>query len=192
MDSWQWVNMAGVDPTAPFEDPATKVEVDEEMAVNAEGSPMMHDREWWFEDFEVGQKFASQGRTIRESDIASFAGWSWDTNPVHTDVVHASAGRFGEPIAHGVLGLSVLMGLVSRIGVFEKCSIALLGIETWAFVRPVVAGDTVRCEVEILGARRTSRGDAGVLDRSLVLYNQRNEEVQSGRISLMVALRPPR
>ncbi|WP_456697699.1 MaoC/PaaZ C-terminal domain-containing protein [Aeromicrobium sp. P5_D10] len=145
---------------------------------------------WWLEDFEVGQRFVSQGRTVTEADIVSFAGWSWDTNPVHTDAVHAATGRFGAPIAHGLLGLSVLMGLVSRIGVFDGCSIALLGIDEWRFLAPVMVGDTVRCEVQIVGVRRTSSGVSGVLDRSLVLLNQRDESVQAGRIGLMVAARP--
>ncbi|GAB3485522.1 hotdog family protein [Flexivirga lutea] len=145
---------------------------------------------WFFEDFAVGQVFHTQGRTITESDIVSFAGWSWDTNPVHTDVVHAAAGRFGAPIAHGVLGLSVAMGLVSRLGVFESCSIALLGIDGWRFERPVVAGDTLRCTLTVTGARATSNGRAGILDRALILTNQDDAVVQRGSIGLMVARRP--
>jgi len=147
-------------------------------------------RSWWFEDFEVGQRFTSQGRTITEADIGGFAAWTWDTNPVHTDAVYAAAGRFGVPIAHGMLGISVAMGLASRIGVFETCSIALLGIDEWRFLSPIVAGDTVRCELEIVGARLTSRGDTGLLERKFALINQRDQRVQSGRIGLMVALRP--
>ncbi|MCD9197905.1 MaoC/PaaZ C-terminal domain-containing protein [Aeromicrobium wangtongii] len=147
-------------------------------------------RPWWFEDFEVGQRFITQGRTITEADIGSFAAWSWDTNPVHTDAVHAASGRFGVPIAHGILGTSVALGLLSRLGIFETCSIALLGVDDWRFVAPIVAGDTVRCELEIIGTRLTSRGDAGILDRSLVLVNQHDRPVQRGRIGLMVATRP--
>lgn len=145
---------------------------------------------WFFEDFAVGQVFRSQGRTITESDIVSFAGWSWDTNPVHTDAEHASAGRFGEPIAHGLLGLSVAMGLVSRLGIFESCSIALLGIDGWRFEHPIVVGDTVRCALTITGVRATSNGTAGILDREFVLTNQDDTVVQRGAIGLMVARRP--
>ena len=144
----------------------------------------------FFEDFGVGQTFHTDRRTILESDIASFAGWSWDTNPVHTDAEAARAGRFGVPIAHGLLGMSVAMGLVSRLGVFEGSSIALLGVDDWRFRAPVVAGDTVGCELEILAVRLTGAGDAGILDRRFVLTNQRSEVVQEGRIGLMVALRP--
>lgn len=150
------------------------------------GSPV----DWYFEDFSPGQVFHSQGRTITEADIVSFAGWSWDTNPVHTDAVRSAAGRFGQPIAHGLLGLSVAMGLVSRLGVFESCSIALLGIDGWRFEHPIVAGDTIRCALRITGARATSNGKAGILERELTLTNQDETVVQRGNIGLMVARRP--
>jgi acyl dehydratase len=145
---------------------------------------------WSFEDFRPGQVFLSQARTITEADVVTFAGWSWDTNPVHTDAETARHGRFGERIAHGVLGLSVAMGLASRIGVFESCSIALLGIDDWRFRRPLLIGDTVRCRVEILDARPTSRGGAGILRRRFTLLDQRDEVVQDGEIPLLVSLRP--
>jgi Acyl dehydratase len=154
--------------------------------IQATGSPA----DWFFEDFAVDQVFHTQGRTITEADIVSFAGWSWDTNPVHTDAVHSAAGRFGEPIAHGLLGLSVALGLVSRLGVFERCSIALLGIDGWRFEHPVVVGDTVRCTLRITGTRATSNGTAGILDRELILTNQDDTVVQRGNIGLMVARRP--
>lgn len=147
-------------------------------------------QDWFFEDFAAGQVFQTQGRTITQSDIVSFAGWSWDTNPVHTDSVHSADGRFGQPIAHGMLGLSVAMGLVSRLGVFEGCSIALLGIDRWRFEHPILVGDTVRCTLRITGVRATSNGKAGILDRELVLTNQDGVVVQCGNIGLMVSRRP--
>lgn len=150
------------------------------------GSPA----DWYLEDFAPGQVFRTQGRTITDADLVGFAGWSWDTNPVHTDAVTSAAGRFGQPIAHGVLGLSVAMGLLSRLGIFERCSIALLGIDEWRFTHPVLVGDTVTCTVTILGVRETSAGRAGVLDRGLVLTNQDDVVVQRGRIGLMVSRRP--
>lgn len=144
---------------------------------------------YYFEDFHGGQTFLSQARTITETDIVTFAGWSWDTNPVHTDASSARLGRFGRPIAHGLLGLSVALGLASRLGVFESCSIALLGIDGWRFRKPVYAGDSVRCRVEILSTRLTSRGDAGILQRRFSLINDQDEIAQDGEIGLMVRLR---
>ncbi len=152
---------------------------------------MLQPESWMFEDFEAGQVFTSQGRTITESDVAQFAGWSWDANPVHTDAESQASGRFGQRIAHGMLGASVAMGLASRLGVFEGCSIALLGIDGWRFVAPILIGDTVAVRVEILSVRRTSNGVAGVLERGFDLVNQRGEVVQQGRIDLMVKVRQP-
>ena len=143
-----------------------------------------------FEDFEVGQVFTSQGRTITEADVVLFAGWSWDTNPPHTDAESTRDGRFGQRIAHGVLGVSVALGLASRLGIFEDSSIALLGIDGWRFHAPVLIGDTVHVTVEITGTRLASKGDAGILSRRFQLVNQAGVVVQSGDIGLMVSTRP--
>jgi len=145
----------------------------------------------FFEDFSVGQTFTSQGRTITETDVVLFAGWSWDTNPPHTDAESMRVSRFGGRIAHGMLGLSVAMGLASRLGVFEDSSIALLGVDGWRFHAPIRIGDTVHVTVEITGTRLTSAGDAGILSRRFTLTNQDGVVVQSGDIGLMVATRPP-
>ncbi len=144
----------------------------------------------YFEDFEVGQTFTSQGRTITETDVVLFAGWSWDTNPPHTDEESMKGSRFGQRIAHGMLGASVALGLASRLGIFEDSSIALLGIDGWRFHAPILIGDTVHVTVEIIGMRPTSRGDAGILSRRFTLSNQEGTVVQSGEIGLMVRTRP--
>lgn len=151
---------------------------------------MRSQADWYFEDFAKGQVFETQARTITETDLVTFAGWSWDTNPVHTDAIHSAGGRFGERIAHGALGFSVALGLASRLGVFEKCSIALLGIDGWRFERPIVVGDTIRCTVHLTDVRATSNGRAGILQREFILVNQDDVVVQRGNIGLMVARRP--
>lgn len=145
--------------------------------------------DWYFEDFEVGQVFRSRGRTITEADVVQFAAWSWDTNPVHTDVEAATGGRFGKPIAHGLLGMSIAMGLASGLGVFEKCSIALLGVDEWRFERPIFVGDTVSCEVRIIGTRASATKQSGVLDRHFQLSGHDGQVLQSGSIGLMVQRR---
>lgn len=144
---------------------------------------------WWLEDFEAGQRFTTQGRTVTTSDIATFAAFTWDTNPVHVDHHFAQGTRFGEVIGHGLMGVSFAMGLVSRLGVFEGSSIALLGIDEWTFHAPLLDGTTVHCELEILSVRVTRAGN-GVLDRRLTLLDAEGTVLQSGRIGLMVAPRP--
>ena len=64
----------------------------------------------YFEDFEVGARFVTAGRTVTESDVMSFAGLSGDMNPLHVDREFARGTAFGEPVAHGLLVLSIAAG----------------------------------------------------------------------------------
>jgi len=145
---------------------------------------------YYFEDFQAGDRFVSPARTIGLAEIGLFAGLSGDYNPIHTDAVFSAESQFGERIAHGVLGLSVLTGLMTRTGVFEAGTIALLGIEQWRFQAPVKAGDTVRVIIDIEETRPTSDGARGVLVRRVSLVNQRDEVCQSGVLPLLMKRRP--
>jgi acyl dehydratase len=76
--------------------------------VNGEGTV-------YFEDVQIGQEYASPGRTVTEADVVIFAGLSGDYNVLHTDAEHMKASLFGERIAHGLLGLSMQQGLLDRV-----------------------------------------------------------------------------
>lgn len=143
----------------------------------------------YLEDLEAGQAFTSPGRTLTEADVMSFAAWTNDNNQVHTDVEFASKTRYGQRIVHGLLGTSLCLGLIARTGVFEGSAVALLGIDDWKFTAPIFIGDTVTCTVEILSTRLTSSGTTGIVERRVVLRNQRDEIVQQGRMDLMVLTR---
>ncbi|TQC43949.1 dehydratase [Rhodococcus sp. WS4] len=145
---------------------------------------------YYFEDFEVGDTFTTPSRTVGLAEVATFAGLSGDYNPIHTDAEFAAKSQFGERIAHGVLGMSVLTGLVTRLGVFEAGTIALLGIEEWRFKGPVFDGDTIHVEVLIEDKKITSDGKRGVLRRRYQLVNQRDEVVQEGVMPLLMKCRP--
>lgn len=143
----------------------------------------------YFEDFAEGQQILSPARTVTEADIVSFAAWTGDYNPIHTDAEFAAASRFGDRVAHGLLGVSLCLGLIARTGAFEGSAVALLGIDDWRFRAPVRIGDTVRCAVDIVGTRLTSKRDAGVVARHFTLLNQRDELTQEGRMDVLVAVR---
>jgi acyl dehydratase len=144
---------------------------------------------FYFEDFEIGDTFTTPSRTVGLAEIATFAGLSGDYNPIHTDAVFSESSQFGQRIAHGVLGMSILTGLITRLGVFEASTIALLGIEEWRFRGPVFDGDTVHAEVFIEDKTLTSDGRRGVLRRRYQLVNQRGEVVQEGVMPLLVKCR---
>jgi acyl dehydratase len=145
---------------------------------------------FYFDDFNVGDTFVTTGRTIGEYEISQFAGLSADYNLIHTDAEYAGASPFGQRIAHGMLGLSVATGLGVRLGIFDDSIIALLGIEEWRFLNPILAGDTIHVVIEIIGTKATSDGKRGVLDRRYTLVNQRGENVQQGRLPALFKRAP--
>lgn len=144
----------------------------------------------YFEDFAEGQEFTTPARTVTEADVVSFAAWTGDYNPLHTDAEFARGTRFGERLAHGLLGTSLCLGLMARTGIFEGSAVALLGIDGWRFRAPVTIGTTVHCRITILGCRLTSRGDAGVVQRRFALLDQHATTLQDGRMDVLVAVRP--
>ncbi|MEC2053907.1 MaoC family dehydratase N-terminal domain-containing protein [Peribacillus psychrosaccharolyticus] len=139
----------------------------------------------YYEDFSIGDEFTSPGRTVTESDVSVFAGLSGDYNPLHTDEEFAKETIFGTRIAHGLLGLSMVSGLVMRLGVFDGTVIAFLGLD-WKFIGPLFIGDTIHFEMKIIEKRETSKADRGIIVREVLLFNQKNEVVQKGTMTIMM------
>lgn len=144
----------------------------------------------YYEEFTVGERFESPARTVTEHDVYSFAGLSGDYNQVHTDREFASGTALGKPIAHGILGIAIAGGLVTRTGIFDGTTIALLSIKEWKFLGPIYFGDTIHIEFEITMMRETSKPDTGIMERLMRVVNQRGETVQSGEMVTMVRRRP--
>jgi acyl dehydratase len=63
----------------------------------------------------------------------------------------------------------------------------LHGLE-WKFLAPARVGDTIRCVSRSLAKRLMK--DAGVVVEERSILNQRDELVQQGKITLLVAKRP--
>lgn len=138
----------------------------------------------YLEDLAPGASWTSQGRTLTETDIVSFAGMTGDYDPLHVDHQFASETPYGKPIAHGLLGLSMMAGLSSTCP--RVRTLALVSISEWQFHRPVYIGDTIHVVtlVESITPRGRRSGEV-VWFRKLV--NQRGECVQSGRIATLVS-----
>jgi 3-hydroxybutyryl-CoA dehydratase len=93
-----------------------------------------------FEQLAPGQAFVTRGRTVTETHVVAFAALTGDWHPQHTDEVWAVGSVFGERIAHGMLVVSLAVGLVP----FDPDRvIALRRIADATFKRPVRLGDTL-------------------------------------------------
>jgi 3-hydroxybutyryl-CoA dehydratase len=144
----------------------------------------------YFEEFSVGQKITSVGRTVAESDIMSFAGLTGDYNQIHTDAAFAAGTQFGQRIAHGLLGLSIAVGLLMRTGVLEGTVIAFREIIEWKFIKPVFIGDTIHVEMEAKELKAMPRVGGGLAHVALDVKNQNNETLMRGTLAVLVASKP--
>lgn len=71
--------------------------------------------EKYFNELNIGERWVSRGRTITEADLVLFSAFSGDWYPLHTDKEWAAQTSFGQRIAHGMLVLSVAMGLLDMV-----------------------------------------------------------------------------
>lgn len=138
-----------------------------------------------FSEFKIGDCFESQARTVTESDVATFAGLSGDFNPLHTDAEFGKGTPFGERIAHGMLIQSMATGMANWTGVFEGTTLALLE-QVIRYKAPVMFGDTIHLELEVLEKKETSKPEKGVISVAARVVNQNNEIVQDGEWTLLM------
>lgn len=145
--------------------------------------------ELYLEDLVAGAVYSSPARTITEADLVNFAGVSGDFNRIHVDDEYCRSTEFGQRVVHGLLGMSVLTGLLHRTGLFDGSVVAMLGIREWKFVAPLFIGDTVHMRVRIVSVRPLADGLRGVVCRWFQLVNQRGAVVQEGEMNAMVKSR---
>ena len=138
----------------------------------------------FLEDLVVGAIWKSPSRTVTETDVVFFAGMTGDYDPLHTDHEFAAKSHYGKPIAHGLLGLSLMAGLSSTTPRLR--TLALTKVVLWEFHRPIYVGDTIFVvnTVESITAKGRRNGEVVWLRK---LMNTRNECVQSGTIVTIVA-----
>src|SRR5262245_30091852 len=145
------------------------------------------DERFCFEDLQIGDEFQSPGRTVTEADIVIFAGLSGDYNVLHTDAEHMKSSVFGERIAHGLLGLSIQHGLLTRSmpGLSDERFIAL----KWKFRGPIKIGDTLRVRARIASKKEADEPGWGLITMERQVVNQHDEVVQEGETEHMVGRR---
>jgi 3-hydroxybutyryl-CoA dehydratase len=134
-------------------------------------------QERFLDDFEVGESLTTRGRTIDVHDLTAFAGLTGDHYPLHTDEEYAKTTRFGTRIAHGPLTFSLAVGLVGMSGFYGNAIVALIEISTLRALKPVMPGDTIRVQAEVLEIKHGDNPKYGELLVNYSVQNQRSEEV---------------
>lgn len=143
----------------------------------------------YFEEFEVGETIVTTGRTITESDIVNFAGLTGDYNQIHIDAHYAAGEMFGQRVAHGLLILSIAMGLAVQTGFMERTVLAFREMD-WKFSLPTMIGDTIHAVLEVTEVKALPRLGGGNISLKVSVLNQDDKVVNRGNWVVLAKSRP--
>ena len=136
------------------------------------------DESLYFDDLGVGDRWQSPSRTVNDAHFAFFAGLTGDNNPLHYDDEYAKRTRFGARLAHGLLTMGMTaVGASPLSHRLHESMIAFLE-QGCRFLKPVLIGDTIYPEHEVVALER--KGDRGVVRLAARIKNQRGETVLDG------------
>jgi acyl dehydratase len=149
--------------------------------------------ERYFDDFTVGQVFKPSGRVrVSKEEIIAFA-QTFDPQPFHLDEGAARTSIFGRLVGSGWHTAALTMSLIARSEYRPASGAIGLGFEDLRWPLPLVPGDELRIESEVLEVRPSrSRPDWGLLKMRTQTFNQNGEIVQEIMANVMVPRRPAR
>lgn len=131
--------------------------------------------ELYFEDLDLDLVLETPGMTLTEAHVGLFGGLT-DQRPADPRAVP------------DLLPLCLSSGLGWRVPQPPLIILAFMGFE-WNFLQAARVGDTIRCVSRGLAKRLLKEGGVLVEERQIV--NQRNEVLQRGKLTLLIARRPP-
>jgi acyl dehydratase len=139
-----------------------------------------------FEGHKVGAVYQTLARTVSETDIVNFVNQCGFTEPLFMDMEYVKRESvFGRRAAPGALTFALSEGLVMQTGLIHGTGMAWLGGEL-RIAAPVLEGDTIRVEVEVVDKRETKKPDRGIVTYRHRVLNQRDELVLEARVQRMI------
>ena len=139
-----------------------------------------------YEEHTVGAVYQTLGRTVSEADICAFVNLCGFNEPLFMDMEYvARESVFKRRAAPGALTFSLSEGLIMQTGMIHGTGMAYLGGEL-RVAAPVLEGDTIRVEIEVVDKRETKKPDRGIVTYQHRVLNQRNEVVLEARVQRMI------
>ncbi|AWR98063.1 dehydratase [Acidianus sulfidivorans JP7] len=138
----------------------------------------------YFEDFQIGQKWESKGRTVTEADVVLFTGITGALNPLFLNEEYGKKTRFGSRILPGLLTASFAVGLAYQLpsDPFGEGFVALTKVEIEA-KKAVKIGDTLYALVEVKDKKERQKDGKIYLD--IITLNQNREEVMTLKMEIL-------
>jgi acyl dehydratase len=145
---------------------------------------------FYFDNFKIGDKFTSRPRIVTSTDIDLFTGVTGAVNPLFLSDEEARRRGFEGRIAPGLLVLSIAVGLLYQLGLFDNI-IALLGINDLRFTSPVRPGEEVNVECEVSEKKEVKTGGKGIVKLKITCKNITKNSISiEGFITLLYPKKP--
>lgn len=146
----------------------------------------------FFEDFAVGERLVTQGRTVTETDRVMWAMFTGDMNPMHVDAVYAAEhGLFGGAFPPGLMAVAIASGLKERLGLFTGTGLAMRE-QTIRYHHPALVGDTLHVELTVTATEARPAKAHGTVRFDYVVLDQHGRAIASGEWVMVVATRDVR
>lgn len=134
-------------------------------------------RKWAFEDFVEGARLDLGVKHVTAEEIIAFAS-EFDPQPMHLDQQAGRDSILGGLSASGWHTCGMFMRMLCDAFLLDSTSQGSPGIDSVRWKNPVLAGDTLRGQVTVLGKRTSkSRPGLGFISMRSELVNQRDETV---------------
>ena len=144
----------------------------------------------YFDDFQIGQSFASGTLRVDKEQIKRFAS-EFDPQPFHVDEVAARSTIFGGLAASGWHTTALTMRLLVSSELKIAGGLVGAGLDELRWPRPVRPGDELHLESEVIAVRpSSSRPGQGIIKMRTTTFNQKDEPVQIMIANLVVPARP--
>jgi acyl dehydratase len=123
-----------------------------------------------------GETFDGPSKTLTDAHFLFFSGLSGDVHPIHYDVEYAKATKYGKPLAHGLLLVS--MTALGASAARDRMEGLVFVEQGSRFLRPAVVGDTIR--PRFVFERSWQEGKRRFFRFATRLLNQRDEVLLEG------------
>jgi acyl dehydratase len=129
----------------------------------------------YWEEFEVGRRYPTYGRTITEGDLSFFCAYVGYHVPLFIDEHAARRSQYGGRIVPSGMIMAISTAMTESL--YRDTMVGQLSIENGQFLAPVRPGDSIYTTVEVLSKRETRSPERGMITFRDHVTNQDGVEV---------------
>ena len=136
------------------------------------------------DQFTIGQVFTTKEFKVTKENMMKFAK-EFDPQYMHLDEEKAKQGKFNGLIASGIQTLAISFKLWIEEGQYGEDVIAGTEFNHVKFMKPVYADDILCTKVKVID-KKANKGPTGILTVLLSTYNDKEEKVFEGELSVLL------